>query len=278
MERPKKTVLIPWDFTDKAEYAFAHAVNVSKITGHTISLLNVVKKEEEIQQSTANLLAAAEAMKAKYGIKPEILIKKGDIFKTIGQTATDHNADLVIMGTHGIRGMQKLTGSWALKVIVKTKVPFVVVQDFPKSNNYEKVVFPVDYKKESKEKIKWSSFLSGTYNSKFYVIHPKISDRGLKKKLHSNLFFTKKYLDNNRLEYEIIQAPGKSDFGKETIEFAQQMNADLILIITTKNIIFVDYVLGANEQQIIANSAKIPVMCVNPKPGKFAGGFSATGG
>ena len=63
------------------------------------------------------------------------------------------------MGTHGIRGLQKLTGSWALKVIVRTKVPFVVVQEFPKSNNYQKVVFPVDYKRESKEKIKWSSFL-----------------------------------------------------------------------------------------------------------------------
>lgn len=278
MERPMKTVLIPWDFTDKAEYAFAHAVNVSKITGNSISLLNVVKKEEEIQQSTTNLLAAADAMSKKYGIKPEILVKKGDIFKTIGQTASDHNADIVIMGTHGIRGMQKLTGSWALKVIVKTKVPFVVVQEFPKSNNYDKVVFPVDYKKESAEKIKWSSFLSSTYNSKFLIIHPKITDRGLKKKLHSNLFYTKKYLDNNRIEYEIIQAPGKTDFGKETVDFAQQVNADLILVITTKNIIFVDYVLGASEQQIIANTAKIPVMCVNPRPGKFAGGFSATGG
>jgi nucleotide-binding universal stress UspA family protein len=278
MEKPKKTVLIPWDFTDKAEYAYAHAVNVSKITGHSISLLNVVKKEEEIQQSTTNLLAAGEAMSQKYGIKPEIIVKKGDIFKTIGQTATDHNADIVIMGTHGIRGMQKLTGSWALKVIVRTKVPFVVVQDFPKSNNFQKVVFPVDYKRESKEKIRWSSFLSGNYNSKFYVIHPKITDRGLKKKLHTNLFFTKKYLDNNRIEYEIIQAPGKADFGKETVEYAQSINADLILVITTKNIIFVDYMLGASEQQIIANTAKIPVMCVNPKPGKFAGGFSASGG
>ena len=89
MERSKKTVLIPWDFTDKAEYAYAHAVNVSKITGHTISLLNVVKKEEEIQQSTTNLLAAADEMTKKYGVKPEIIVKKGDIFKTIGQTAAD---------------------------------------------------------------------------------------------------------------------------------------------------------------------------------------------
>ena len=277
MERSKKTVLIPWDFTEKAEFAFAHAVKISQMTGNTISILNVVKKEEEIQSATEKLMAAAESMKQKYGVKPDILVKKGNIFKTIGQTATDHLADLVIMGTHGMRGLQRLTGSWALKVIVRTKVPFVVVQDYPKADRFAKVVFPVDYKKESSEKIRWSSYLSGNYNSKFFVIHPKLSDRGLKKKLHANLFFTIKYLDNNQLAYEIIQAPGKSDFGRETVEYAQQIDADLILVITTRNILFFDYVLGASEQQIIANTAKIPVMCVNPRPGKFTGGFSATG-
>ena len=41
--------------------------------------------------------------------------------------------------------------------------------------------------------------------------------------------------------------------------------ADLILITTTKNINIADYVLGAQEQAIIANSSKIPVMCVNPR-------------
>ncbi|MEZ5011783.1 MAG: hypothetical protein R2744_09390 [Bacteroidales bacterium] len=34
---------------------------------------------------------------------------------------------------------------------------------------------------------------------------------------------------------------------------------------TTKNITMADYVLGAQEQDIIANSSKIPVCCVNPR-------------
>jgi hypothetical protein len=34
---------------------------------------------------------------------------------------------------------------------------------------------------------------------------------------------------------------------------------------TTKNITAADYILGASEQYIIANSSKIPVCCVNPK-------------
>jgi hypothetical protein len=47
---------------------------------------------------------------------------------------------------------------------------------------------------------------------------------------------------------------------------------------TTKNITVADYVIGASEQYIIANSSKIPVCCVNPKAtfakmGQFMGGW-----
>jgi hypothetical protein len=48
--------------------------------------------------------------------------------------------------------------------------------------------------------------------------------------------------------------------------FAQKVKADLILITTTKYINIADIMFfGAPEQYIIANSSKIPVMCVNPR-------------
>jgi nucleotide-binding universal stress UspA family protein len=277
MESAKKTILIPWDFSEKADYAFAHALNVSRVTGSSISILHIVKSADDIPTVTTQLEAVAESLLQKHGIKPVPVVRRGDLFKMVGATANELNAELIIMGTHGIKGMQKLMGSYALKTIVKSKVPFIVVQDFPKTNTFQKVVFPVDHRRESKEKIKWSGFLSSAYKCKYYIIHSMVNDRGLKKRLQSNLFFTKKYLDANRFEYEIKQAPGKTDFAKETVDFATEVNADLILIITTKNIFFFDYMLGASEQYIIANPAKVPVMCVNPKPGKFAGGFSAMG-
>ena len=70
----------------------------------------------------------------------------------------------------------------------------------------------------------------------------------------------------------------KGKFAQQTLISAQKINADLILIVTTKNITLADYVLGASEQYIIANSSKIPVCCVNPrttftKTGQFMGGW-----
>jgi hypothetical protein len=81
----------------------------------------------------------------------------------------------------------------------------------------------------------------------------------------------------NNVEYVVHKAPN-DHFAQKSVEFSQSINADLILIMTTKNITMADYVMGASEQFIIANNSKIPVCCVNPKAsfasvGQFMGGW-----
>ena len=192
-------------------------------------------------------------------------MSKGSIFTAIAEFANDKDASLVVMGTHGMKGMQKLTGSWALKVIVKSKVPFIVVQDPPADQErYHNIVFPVDFRGENKEKIKMAIFMGKYFDSKIHMLVTETTDKNLLKKTNINLNFAIKYLIQNNIEYEIHEIP-KGNFAQQTIDFAQKINADLILIVTTKNITFADYVVGASEQYIIANSSKIPVCCVNPK-------------
>ena len=172
---------------------------------------------------------------------------------------------LVVMGTHGMKGMQKLTGSWALKVIVKSTVPFIVVQDPPADQErYHNIVFPMDYRKENKEKTKMAIFMGKYFDSKMNILVTTATDKNLIKKTKINLNFAIKYLIQNNIEYQIHEVP-KGNFAEQTLDFAQKINADLILIVTTKNITFADYMVGASEQYIIANSSKIPVCCVNPK-------------
>jgi nucleotide-binding universal stress UspA family protein len=169
------------------------------------------------------------------------------------------------MGTHGIVGMQKLTGSWALKVVVKSKIPFIVVQDPPADHErYHNIVFPVDFRIENKEKLGMAIFMGKYFDSKIHILKTITTDKSLIKKTNINLNFAIKYLIQNNVEYEIHEIPhGK--LAQKTIDFAHQIKADLILIMTTKNISMADYMLGASEQYIIANSSKIPVCCVNPR-------------
>ncbi len=274
----KKIIMVPWDFSEKAGFALEHAIRLGKILNTDVELIHIVKKEKELEDATKRLNQIIEETDKKHGIKPVSLIKVGNIFTTISEIATEMNAEMVIMGTHGMKGMQKLTGSWALKVIAGSKVPFIVVQAPPTTHGFANIVFPLDFRKENKEKINWIYYIARLYNSKFYIIKAKSTDKKFIKGIHSNLLFTKKFLSNNQIPYEIHTAEGKKDFTTETIEYTHQIDADLILIMTTKNINLADYVIGAHEQQIISNKYQIPVMCINPRPGKIASGFSATGG
>jgi nucleotide-binding universal stress UspA family protein len=274
----KQTILVPTDFTHIAGYALEHAVKVAKTVDNDVTLLHIVKDQSEVEPAEKKIHQSADEAFTKYFTKPHCVVRVGSIFTTIGEVADEVNASLVIMGTHGIKGMQRLTGSWALKVIVSTKVPFVIVQDSPTSGKFEKVVFPIDFRREDKEKNQWVSYLAKHYNSKFYLIKKEVKDRLFKAKVASNLAFTKKFLDSKEVHYEIHTAKGKKKFAEETVHFARDIHADLILVMTTRDITLADYVLGAEEQKIIANSAKIPVMCVNPRVDLRIGGFSAMGG
>ncbi|HKK41371.1 MAG TPA: hypothetical protein VJ963_03095, partial [Bacteroidales bacterium] len=132
---------------------------------------------------------------------------------------------------------------------------------------------------ETKEKIQMAIFMGKYFESKIHLLVSTSADKGLLRKINTNLNFTIKYFIQNNIEYEIHKLP-KGNIAEQTIAFAQEIKADLIVIVTTKNITFADYVLGASEQQMIANSSKIPVCCINPKAsfasvGQFMGGWGS---
>ncbi|MCY1635815.1 universal stress protein [Marinifilum sp. D737] len=265
MESTKRSLLVAWDFSTVAEYALDHASIFAENVEAEVVLVHIVKKESQLEEAKGKMAEAVEKIYNEKNIRPEFIVRDGSIFTTINDVAKEMNAMLVLMGTHGIKGMQKLTGSWALKVIVGSRVPFVVVQAPPVQKKYSSVVLPVDFKKENKEKLSWAEFLGKFFKAKMRVITPKMPEGQMLQRTKANLVFAKKYLESRGIDYEIDTADGGNDFAMETVEFAKRIDADIILIMTTKNISFQDYMLGAHEQFVIANSAHIPVMCVNPR-------------
>ncbi len=263
-----KKILVTWDFTEISENALEYAIRIAKAVNNEIILLHIVKKKEEEDKALEKLQPVAEMVFQKYNIKPEIIAIEGSIFSTIGDFTADeeNHINLVVMGTHGIRGMQKLTGSWALKVIASSKAPFIVVQDVPpQKEKFSDIVFPINFKTENKEKLLWAIYLAKFFESKIHVFKPLETDKYYLKKINANLSFALKYFRKKAVDYEIHTAEKSGHFAEETLKFGKKINADLILIMTTKGIGFSDYVFGAQEQYIIANAAKIPVMCINPR-------------
>jgi nucleotide-binding universal stress UspA family protein len=275
----KDTILVPWDFTEVTENALKHAIKLANHLKNKIQLIHIVKNEKQIEPFQQKLAANVEKLSAEYQVKIEPVVKAGSLFHEISDYASNQPVSIVVMGTHGIKGVQKFTGSWALKTIVGSKVPFIVTQGPPsKKHIFKDVVFPMDYKKESKQKVNWGLFLAKHFDVKIHIITPSIRDEGLQKRVRLNVNFAEKIFDNHGVDYD-IQAIESSHLGAETVEYAKKIDADMILVMTTRDIGITDYVLGAKEQYIIANEAKLPVMCVNPRTDLSRyGSFSSTGG
>ena len=272
----KKPIIVPWDFTHTTRNALLHVI---KLTDNTpIILLNIVKKEKEVADAKVELEKAKTEIVETYNVTVDAEVRVGSIFSTITEYANEVDALLVMMGTHGIKGMQKLTGSWALKVISTSSVPFIVVQGEPKTDEYSSIVVPIDYRPENKQKLKWVNYLAGNFNSKVHILEPNSSDPLITQKIKNNLQFAKKYFEGKKIDYEITKSMAKGSFAKQTLDFARYINADIIAIVITKDLTINDYVFGADEQQIIANDLEIPVLCINPRSDltkalPFLGGF-----
>lgn len=271
-------ILVTWDFTEKNVFALEHAINIAKHIKHDIAIIHVVKKDSEIEKAKKQISDEIMEKFANTGVQPNIIVRSGNIFSTITEIAEEIKARLVVMGTHGIKGMQKLLGSWALKVIAGSKSPFIVVQDHPKSEVLREIVLPINYRRENKESINWANFFARAFNARFHIFYAKHTDANFVKGVESNLLFINKYFAQKNIRYEMKSASGGKEFQDEVIQYAKEINADAIMVITTRDIGFADYVLGAQEQYIIANGEQIPVICVNPRPAKLGGGFSASGG
>jgi nucleotide-binding universal stress UspA family protein len=271
MEHTDKTILVAWDFSGVADYAMQHAIRFAKVIGSKVSLLHIVDREKDIADAESRLNIVVEDAFKKYEFQPEYIVKEGSIFTEITEVANSLEALFVFMGTHGIKGLQKITGSWALKVIEGSKMPFIVVQRPPKDEHFENIMFPIDYKTEDKQKVSWAVYLNKFFKSKIFLYVQNASDPALKKRIHSNLVFAKSVLEKHKIEYVQIKDDGKKDFSENVIDYADSIHANAILITTLRKLEITDYMFGATEQKIIANKKMISVITVFPREAKYGG-------
>ncbi len=270
MEQERKSIMVTWDFSAVSYNALKHAIKLAHILKNNIILFHIVNEPSEEEGATKRMVETTEEIKKDLGEDVGYFVHSGNIFKEIADFASkeENNINFAVMGTHGMKGGQKLFGSWALKVIAGSTVPFIVVQDQPPDKDrYTNIVFPIDFKSENKEKLQWAIFLGKYLNSKIHLYKAPVLDKNLQKKVNANLNFAIRFLIQNNIEYEIHSSSksGSTGYQKDLVAFCKKINADLILITTTKHITKFDYIFGAKEQLLIANSEKIPVMCVNPK-------------
>ena len=261
MNPTDRKILVPIDFSELSEYAVKHAVQISKITESNLVFLHVVQNLKDEAQSIKKLQELADGFAAKYGVQIECKIRPGKVMNAIRDFAETIDAFLVVMKTQKPKGKEKFFGSRAIKVMIGSKIPFYVVQAPPKRLALRRVVFPIDFRQENKEKLGWISYLSKFYTSKIFLFRPKVTDY----KVRNNVEFSRRFLEGKDINYEIVTAKGTYNLARETLNFANSIKAELIIIVLSKNITKAKLLLGLKDQIYISNNYQIPVLCINPR-------------
>lgn len=278
MDKKTFKVLVPHDFSTVADCAVNHASKIANSFGGEVHLLHVVSKQKEVDAVKEKLTKIAEKAEKSTAASFHVIVRIGNIFEDIGDVASEIGAGFIVMGTHGAKGMQKIMGSYALRVISHSKVPFVVVQNKePKATEtYDDIVVPVDHSDVTKQKLAVAANIAAHFGSKIHLFYENVKDEFLKKKLERELSFAKNYFVERQIAYTLNQAEEDGSLKKQLIKFAARIDADLIAVVNTQEGALLPDFFGSEEQEVIANIAEIPVIITNPTQQVVSGGVLGT--
>jgi nucleotide-binding universal stress UspA family protein len=263
-------ILVPTDFSEICDNAINQAAENAKILKYRLCLLHVINKDTwaylnkvnlGIGAITDKLEIKASEIRSKYKLEVETKALEGSIFTTIGDVAKDINAALIYLGTHGKVGMQKLTGSFAIKVITSSPVPVIVVQKRPPRKGFKNIVLPVTSDAGPWEKTKWAVFIARQFGATIHILQTNTSDESVVEaaKLMDG------YFRKNKVKHTYMIPEKSSGFSGAVIDYATSLDADMIMIMTNPDASFTKFLLGTYDEEMIFNSSQIPVMCINPR-------------
>ena len=148
----QKRIFVAIDSSATAQTALAHAIAMAQAMGADLcvataldeagldqhgmglgSYIDVDKVKEEMRAASNSLLAQALAQATTAGCQAEVLaIESAErrLASMIVDAATTWNADLIVMGTHGRRGFERLlVGSVSEHVIRITTTSLMLVRE-----------------------------------------------------------------------------------------------------------------------------------------------------
>ena len=262
-------VLIPTDFSDICGNAISHGVKLAKFLGYKACILHVINKETKAALKEKNvgvdyvewrLKEYKKYYEKKYDVAVDTMAVEGSIFSTINEVAEQIKANLMVLGTHGKKGLQHVFGSYALKVVIDSPVPVVVVQKRSFREGYSNIIFPVSYDVDPRQALPWVKLMAKLFNATIHIFHAVEKEVGLNSKISIITRQITDVFDEEKVPYTITKAEKPGDFTAQIIAYSGYKRADLVMIMTRPNVDVPGFSLAAWNERLMFNDAQIPVM------------------
>lgn len=148
-------ILVPVDFSDYSLEALEYAVQVAKLFGAAVTLLHVLEpssygldftlshaaEEHKVRERLERRLADFAALLTSHGLTARHAMDAGAPGESIVAWAQDQQCDLIVMGTHGRRGLSHLVaGSVAQAVLRRAACPVLTMKSPKFGPGHQRVV------------------------------------------------------------------------------------------------------------------------------------------
>jgi nucleotide-binding universal stress UspA family protein len=270
-KKQNDVILIPTDFSEVCQNAIEQGSSVASVMNYRVVLLHVINKdtdkyldEENLNEEVISekLEQIANDASKRYDVKVEYLVKSGDLFECIKEANDKVGAKLIMIGTHGKVGFQKITGSYVLKVISVTNTPTIIVQKRQYTEGYKNIVFPITASTQDRQKVTWAINIAKMFDSTVHMIPKFESGRFYKNRIMSITKQIKNLFEEYGVKYvDKVSNPSEGNFAKQVIDYAVANEAELIMTLVNKD---KSLFFSSWDEKIIYNASQIPVICINP--------------
>ncbi|MFM2207818.1 MAG: hypothetical protein RL213_1793 [Bacteroidota bacterium] len=182
-----KKIFVPTDFSPGAEHALRFACELNRklkatIVLHHSFLIPVYATEVPVllptdaelhKSSEEGLRQLKERFRADYpDMRFETLVTAGYAEEEIAETARQHHADLVVMGTKGASGLREaLIGTITASVMEKSGCPVMAVPAESSWKNFDRIVFATGYAEGDFANAEWMISFARQLDAEVVLLH-----------------------------------------------------------------------------------------------------------
>ena len=196
------------------------------------------------------------------GLKVIPIIKHFKVFSEVNDVAKEKDADLIVMGSHGVSGIKEcFVGSNTERVVRNAEIPVLVIKHELANINFDQVLFATNFDEENIEPYLKASRLFKKLGSKMTLLYVNLPNENFKSSVEIEQkiakFLTKAEGNLEKLDSVAYHADYTVEQG--ILNYANKIGADLIAIPTHGRKGVTHFFAGSISEDI-ANHSELPVM------------------
>ena len=264
--------LIPVDFSEVSETAMRQGVDLATTNDGSVLMLHFVDKKQAVKDAKERFVTFTQNLSEAERALTTTKVLVGNIYDSIAIASDVVGASLIVMGTHGATGFQKLFGSHALKLVSSTSTPFMITQSNT-SGPIKNIVMPYYFERESLQIASFAASIAKQFNATIHLVGSHHTDEWLAIKTQTNQTVLRKFFAEHGIKCELHNLQQRKTYEQELLAYAESVEADLLAVSYHHSDTFLP-TMHSFVQHLLENDKKIPVLTVNTEDLTLTSGYS----